>query len=240
MIHVRSLDKSFGYRFALRDINLDVGRGQSLALLGPNGAGKTTLVRILATLLKPSAGRIQINGLDAHDAGGEIRRHIGFLSHQSLLYGDLTVEENLQFYARLYGLASPETRITELLEVVGLSGRRNERARSLSRGMTQRLSLARALVHRPQLLLLDEPYTGLDRQAADTLTAMLHGMKQAVQTVVLTTHNLEQGLELSDTVAILDHGRLVFQAQTASMTVMDLTVAYRQSVGEKASPEVRW
>ncbi len=172
MIEVHNLTKAFGSKYALRGINLRVMPGESLVLFGPNGAGKTTLVRILSSLSRPSSGTVRIGGLDLATHADGIRRYLGVVSHAPLLYDSLSAAENLRFFAGLYGMSKPEARIAEMLERVGLAARRNDLVRTYSRGMVQRLAIARALLHDPELLLLDEPDTGLDPQAAE----MLHGL----------------------------------------------------------------
>ncbi len=147
--------------------------GEYVTLVGPNGAGKTTLLRILATLIRPTSGTVRIAGMDVARAGPEIRRYIGFLSHRTLLYEDLTAEQNLRFYARLYGIPDASARMDELLQRVGLADRRHDLVRTFSRGMQQRLAVARALIHCPSILLLDEPYTGLGPDAAGALQSLL-------------------------------------------------------------------
>jgi len=172
MIELHQLTKAFGSKVALRGIDLRVAAGESLVIFGPNGAGKTTLIRILSSLSRPTGGSVRIGGLDLRTHADGIRRHLGVVSHAPLLYDSLTAEENLRFFGRLYSLADPEPRITALLERVGLAGRRGDLVRTFSRGMIQRLAIARALLHDPAVLLLDEPDTGLDPQAAE----MLHGL----------------------------------------------------------------
>ena len=154
MIEIHELAKTFGARSALAGLSLKVEPGESVTLVGPNGAGKTTLLRILAMLTRPSAGAVRVAGLDLASAGDEVRRRVGFLSHHTLLYEDLTAEQNLRFYARMYDLGDPSLRIQELLERVGLSVRRSDLVRTFSRGMQQRLAVARTMLHRPRLLLL--------------------------------------------------------------------------------------
>jgi len=211
MIEVRRLVKSFGDHPVLRELDLEVAQGECLALVGPNGAGKTTLLRILVGLSKPSSGSVHVAGVDLADGANEIRRHIGFLSHQPLLYGDLSAAENLRFYGRMYDVVSLEERIALLLHQVGLAPRRHDLVRTYSRGMRQRLAIARALLHDPPVLLLDEPYTGLDLQAAEMLDATLREAGVDSRTVLLTTHNLEQGLEGSQRAAILVRGQITYQ-----------------------------
>jgi heme exporter protein A len=173
MIELRKLTKSFGSKYALRGVDLRVMPGESLVIFGPNGAGKSTLIRILSSLSRPTSGSVHIGGLDLATHADGIRRHLGVVSHAPLLYDSLTAEENLRFFAGLYGMSQPEPRITMLLGQVGLITRRGDLVRTFSRGMVQRLAIARALLHDPQVLLLDEPDTGLDPQAAEMLHDLL-------------------------------------------------------------------
>jgi heme exporter protein A len=247
MIEVRGLVKSFGSKVALEGVDLDVAEGEFLTLVGPNGAGKTTLIRILATLTKPTGGSVRVAGYDLTREGTEIRQRIGLASHETLLYGDLSAEENLRFYGRMYEVPELEERITALLQRVGLEHRRHDLVRTFSRGMQQRLSIARALLHDPTLLLLDEPYTGLDQQAMEVLREVLApplsppkpalgkveglgGMKGEARsrTVLMTTHNLEQGLELCDRVAILVNGHIVYQADKSQLDLASFRETYRR------------
>jgi len=219
MIRVRGLEKSFGDHWALRGVDLDVAEGECLALIGPNGAGKTTLLRILATLTKPSAGVVSVAGQDLNAGAIEIRRRVGFLSHQPLLYEDLTAHENLRFYGRMYDVRGLEERIAVLLLRVGLESNSQDLVRTFSRGMRQRLAIARALLHDPPVLLMDEPYTGLDQRAAETLDSVLRGAgtispataPATAPTIVLTTHDLERGLRISQRAALLVGGRIAYE-----------------------------
>lgn len=176
MIELRKLTKAFGSKYALRGVDLRVMPGESLVVFGPNGAGKTTLIRILSSLSRPTSGTVHIGGLNLATHADGIRRYLGVVSHAPLLYDSLTAEENLRFFAGLYAMADPEPRIDALLEQVGLANRRGDLVRTFSRGMVQRLAIARALLHDPAVLLLDEPDTGLDPQAAE----MLHGLLVAL------------------------------------------------------------
>jgi heme exporter protein A len=211
MIRTRGLAKFFGDHAALRGVDLDVGKGERLTLVGPNGAGKTTLLRILATLSTPTSGSVQIAGLDLRERDREVRRKIGFLSHQPLLYDDLSGEENLSFYGRMYDVPDLGERIHDMLQQVGLEHNRRDLVRTYSRGMKQRLAIARAFLHYPPLLLLDEPYTGLDLQAAEMLDAVLQDVGTDSRTIVLTTHDLERGLAVGQRMAVLVKGRIVYQ-----------------------------
>jgi heme exporter protein A len=213
MIEAREVTKSFGHRVALSDVNVHIGAGELVALVGPNGAGKTTLLRVLATLTRPTAGWVRIAGLDTARAGEDARRRIGFLSHHTLLYGDLTAEENLRFYARLYDLQDSPARIDESLARVGLQAQRRDPVRTFSRGMQQRLAVARATLHHPQVLLLDEPFNSLDAQATQMLTDLLTELADGDGAVLLTTHDLARALALGRRVIALDRGRIVHDAR---------------------------
>lgn len=209
MIRTEGLSKTFAAIRALDGVDLRVARGESVALFGPNGAGKTTLIRVLSLAVKPTAGLVRIAGLDPRTDNLAIRSEIGVISHQSYLYDDLTARQNLEFFAALYGVADPGARAAELLDLVELRSRADDAVGTFSRGMQQRVSFARSLVHDPQLLFLDEPFTGLDPHAAATLRRTLSRLREDGRTVVLTTHNLGQGLELSDRWAILHRGRIL-------------------------------
>jgi heme exporter protein A len=236
MIRVRKLVKSFGDHLVLRQVDLDVAQGECLSLVGPNGAGKTTLLRVLAALSKPSSGSVRVAG--AHPASGanEIRRRVGFLSHHPLLYGDLSGEENLRFYGRMYDVAGLEERIAGLLHQVGLTRRRQDLVRTYSRGMRQRLAIARALLHDPPVLLLDEPYTGLDLQAAEGLDAMLREASVGSRTVLLTTHNLEQGLRRSHRAAIMINGTVTYQMDKKDWSLDGFREEYDRQVAGISEP----
>ncbi len=237
MIQIQSLVKSFGHTYALRDVHLEVPKAEFLTIVGPNGAGKTTLLRILATLLKPTNGLVRIDGLDLASGSAEIRRRIGFVSHQSLIYGNLTVEENLRFYGRIYEVPALEERVEMLLHLVGLEARHRDPARALSRGMQQRLAIARAIIHQPSVMLLDEPYTGLDQQATEMLRQLLQTISAESRTVIMTTHNLERAVELCDRLAILARGRVVYEVENASLSLADLQQAYWQYVENRSTRE---
>lgn len=240
MIEVRNLTKSFGSKYALRGVSLRVMPGESLVLFGPNGAGKTTLIRILSSLSRPSSGSVHIGGLNLATHSDGIRRYLGVVSHAPLLYDSLTAEENLAFFARLYDLQQPAARIAARLEQVGLTGRRGDLVRTFSRGMLQRLAIARALLHDPEVLLLDEPDTGLDPQAAEMLHGLLAelsgrgpagGPGPTKRTIVTITHSIERGLALADRVIILAAGRIAFEADVRGMTPAEFRPLYDKYVG---------
>ena len=231
-IRTHKLTKSFGHQMALRGVDLSVDEGEFLTLFGPNGAGKTTLIRIVASLTRPTAGTVQVRGEDLGKAATSLRRHIGLISHNPLLYGDLTPDENLRFFARMYDLPGPATRIDAVLDQVGLTARRRDPVRTFSRGMVQRLAIARSILHDPEIMLLDEPYTGLDLQAADMLRSLLHGelartSAASNRTVILTTHNLEQGLEMCDRAAILHRGKVAWAGPRAGLDLPAMKQIYR-------------
>jgi heme exporter protein A len=209
-LEVCQLSKHFGRTVALQDINLAVNEGDTVALLGPNGAGKTTLMRVCATLFRPSHGSIHIFGRDARREGGNIRRRIGFLSHQTFLYPDLTAMENLVFYARLFRLDQPARRASSLLERMNLSGWAHTPVRALSRGAQQRCALARALLHEPDLLLLDEPFTGLDLAGVAILREILKGTTDSGATLLMSTHDLPRAFELCRSAVVLQRGRIAW------------------------------
>jgi heme exporter protein A len=206
-VAVSGLVRRFGERDALADVSFELGHGETLALLGPNGAGKTTLLRVLATLLLPHGGRVRVLDCELPRQADRLRARIGLLAHEPLLYRDLTGRENLVFYARLYSIPSPEPRIAELLEAVGMQRRADEPLRSLSRGMVQRLAVCRAVLHSPELLLLDEPWSHLDPEADAQVEALVGG--SSGRTRVLVTHDVERGLAEADVVLGLRAGRAV-------------------------------
>lgn len=227
-IAVHGVRVAFGATAVLRGIDLTVPWGARLALLGPNGAGKSTLLRAIATLSRPTAGTVRIAGLDAFADSAAVRRLIGVVAHQTYLYDELTALENLRFYAELYDLPDAAKQVDTILDRVGLTARRNVRAGSLSRGQQQRLTLARALLHDPPLLLLDEPDTGLDLAAFGLLEALLLDEER---TVVLTTHNMRQAARLCDRYAILSGGRIVREEAMRPDDGARLESVYTQSTG---------
>jgi heme exporter protein A len=229
MIQVRGLVKSFGSTVALRGVDLDVADGEFLTVVGPNGAGKTTLIRVLATLNRPTSGEVRIGGLDPARDEVAIRRQLGMVSHQPLLYGDLSAVENLAFYGRMYDVPDLSRRIKELLDQVGLAARGDDMVRTFSRGMQQRLAIARAILHDPPLLLMDEPFTGLDQQATDMLSRVLENVGAGgTRTAVMTSHDLERGLSLGDRLVILDRGQIVYQAHRDELDAERLRDTYQR------------
>jgi len=213
---------------ALRGIDLDIRPGEFATIVGPNGAGKTTLLRILATLSRPTHGHVSVAGHALPKGADEARRQIGLLSHQPLLYGDLTAEENLRFFGAMYDVPNLNARIDQLLDQVNLADRRRDRARTFSRGMQQRLAIARALLHDPAVLLLDEPFTGLDPQASDRLEQLLHTLNDGSRTVVMTIHDLERGWALCTRALVIARGKIVFEARTAELDAATFRSEYRR------------
>jgi heme exporter protein A len=232
VVETHRLSRRYGGLAALDGLDLLIGRGESVLLVGPNGAGKSTLLRTLAMLLRPSDGRLRLFGADPSVSDrAALRRRVGLLSHQTFLYDHLTAQENLAFYARLYGLPPREGALRDALREVGLDDRRRDLVRALSRGMQQRLAIARAFLHRPELLLLDEPFTGLDRQGADRLQAMLRDRIRGGVTGVLATHDFPSALPLATRVVILEEGRAVVDRAAAGLDVPALEEAYHRATG---------
>ncbi len=208
LLRVAGLRRGFGSRPVLEDVSFELAAGGAIAVFGPNGAGKTTLLRVLAGSLRPTAGAVFLDGRSQEDLGRDWYRRIGVVSHKSFLYRRLTVQENLTFYSRMFGLSDSSGRVAERLEVAGLSDRAGQPVSELSRGLEQRLAIARALLHDPDLLLLDEPFAGLDSAAAARLATTLGKLRDAHRAVVLVTHDLRQGKALADQAFVLVDGRL--------------------------------
>lgn len=233
MIEVEKLTKTFGLNPVLRGLALSVPRGQFLTLLGPNGSGKTTLLRILSGLARPTSGTVRIGGWELPGEAQFVRRQLGVVSHLPLLYDTLTAEENLLFFARLYDLPAPERRdrVMAMLQRVGLHRRARDVVATFSRGMVQRLAIARAILHDPAVLLLDEPYTGLDQDAAGLLDTLLREVAVAGRTVIMTTHDLRRGHALADRIAILSRGTIALDALTATIDADALPALYADVTG---------
>lgn len=226
MIDVRGVEQSYAGKPVLRGVNLQVAAGEFVALFGANGAGKTTLLRILATLARPARGRVVLGGFDLAIDPQALRAVVGFVGHHTMLYPELTAFENLQFYASLYGVEPARSRCDALLEQVGLQRQRAERVRYFSRGMQQRLAIARAILHSPRVLLLDEPHSGLDQIAAAQLDALLQAEAAAGRSVLLVTHDLQRGVALADRVLGLDRGRVVLERAAGAVSATELAALY--------------
>ncbi len=210
------------------DLNLD--QGTFLTILGPNGAGKTTLLKILSGLVPPTSGVVEFNGRNLHEDSIQVRSRIGVISHRPFLYESLSAWENLYFYGRMYDVGDLDRRIPEILGQVGLELFAREPVGNFSRGMVQRLSIARAIIHDPEALFLDEPFTGLDQQATEILSSVLGRFKTRSRTVVMVTHNFEQALALSDLVMILNRGRMVYLGPVQELDLTLLKELYRRAV----------
>jgi len=230
MIKIRKLVKTFGHRVVLRSVDLTINEGDFVTLLGANGAGKTTLLHLVANLSKPTAGDIFINGYRLADAANQLRRFIGLVSHKTLLYDDLSANQNLHFYARMYDVPEATERIETVLNQVGLWGRQNDPVRTYSRGMQQRLAIARAILHNPPILLLDEPDTGLDQHAADMLGSLLSAVGVSQRTILMTTHNWERGLSMGNRITILGKGKIVYDVRRQDVSVDELREQYNRHV----------
>lgn len=230
MIRIHKLVKRFGSKTVLRGIDFEVLQGEFVALLGPNGAGKTTFLRILASLSRPTLGAVQIAGYFLPDQAAAVRARLGVVTHMPLLYGDLTAEENLRFYGRMYGVMELNTRIDEVLEVVGLAVRRHDLVRTFSRGMQQRLAIGRAILHDPDIMLFDEPHTGLDQDACDMLDGLLQNVAGRGRTVIITSHDLARVENLATRFDVLSRGVIAASSRRDDLGKNNLLDFYRQSL----------
>jgi len=232
MITVKKLVKRFGLKTVLRGLDFEVQPGEFVALLGPNGAGKTTFLRVLASLSRPSLGSVKVAGYKLPDEASAVRARLGVVSHLPLLYGDLTAEENLRFYGRMYNISNIEPRITEVLEMVGLEKRRRDLVRTYSRGMQQRLAIGRAVLHDPDVVLFDEPYTGLDQDASSMLDDVLKTVAAKGRTVVMTSHDLARAEELATRFDILSRGIITASAKRDGFSNGNLLSFYKEALAE--------
>ena len=226
-IECKDLTKRFGDFKALKNINLSVDKNRILAILGHNGAGKSTLIRVLSTIMSPTEGKVFIDGKELKEDDTLLRSKIGLLSHNSYLYSNLSAKENLKFYSNLYNLKDPDKRIDEILKKVNLYDRRNDRVGTYSRGMTQRLSLARALLHQPSILLLDEPETGLDRDSMELLWEIVR-TDDTERTVIFTSHNFQSTVKICDEFIIMKKGSVVHRQDNNGITESDLEKIYSE------------
>ena len=235
VLEAAGLVRDYGAVTAVREVDLSLGAGEFLTIFGPNGAGKTSLLGMLGGAMRPTRGEVRILGERLEYADPRWRRHVGIVSHRGFLYAWRTVEENLRFYGRLFGLPDLDRRIPERLDMVGLGNRARFQVRQLSHGMKQRLSLARALLHDPSVVLLDEPYTGLDPSAAAVLRGVLTELRDGQRTVVMVTHNLKEGLELATRVAIQVAGRLRWEGSVETHARADFEHHYHAVVEGEAA-----
>ena len=227
VIRAAALVKRIDERAILRDVTLAVEAGEYVVVLGANGSGKSTLLKILATLLAPTAGRLELFGEVAGPRAAHLRRRIGLIAHDSMLYRDLTARENLEFFGRLYRLPDAASRATQMLDRVGLSQRSEDPVRTFSRGMVQRVSIARALLHQPDLILADEPFAGLDDPSTEALEQLFEQVHDAGKTVVMVNHDLEQSLRIAGRAVVLRGGRVVVDQPTHRLYSRELRAEVR-------------
>ncbi len=239
MIEVTHLIKRYGPKTVLKNLDFKVQQGEFVAILGPNGAGKTTFLRILASLTRQTLGEVHIAGYSLPHQAAAVRRKLGVVSHLPLLYGDLSAQENLSFYGRMYGVPLLDQRISEVLELVGLSLRRRDLVRTFSRGMQQRLAIGRAVLHDPEVMLFDEPHTGLDQDACEMLDGVLRQVAQRQRTVVMTSHDLVRVGELASRFDVLNRGCIQTSAQRDSLPQDGLLTFYRLALEASSTNNLR-
>jgi len=230
VIEVRNLVKRFSGKTVLRGLNFDVQPGEFVALLGPNGAGKTTFLRILASLSQPTLGHVRVAGYSLPRESAAVRMRLGVLSHMPLLYGDLTAQENLLFFGRMYGVKELARRIDEVLVMTGLSARRDDLVRTFSRGMQQRLAIGRAVLHDPEVMLFDEPYTGLDQDASLMLDKLLQTVAAQGRTIVMTSHDLARAEDLATRFDILSRGTIAASTSRKQLGRSNLLAFYKKTL----------
>ena len=237
VIEVKKLVKRFGLKPILKGLEFSAEAGEFIGLLGPNGAGKTTFLRILASLSRPTLGYVRVAGFTLPQQAAAVRRRLGVLSHQTMLYNELTGEENLRFYGKMYNIPNPDQRILEVLDLVNLTNRRGDIVRTYSRGMQQRLAIARAVIHDPEILLLDEPYTGLDQDASAMLDTVLKQIAGQGRTVVMTSHDLARAAALGTRFDVLSRGKIIASAKQEEIPTDGLLAFYRKSIQEPGKTE---
>jgi len=233
-IEAKGLYKKFGYKTALRNVDIFLKETDSLALFGPNGAGKSTLIQVLCSLLQPTSGSVRIAGYDAQRDREALHQIIGLIGHQTFLYPQLTAFENLKFYGAMYGVTRLGERIAEVLNLVGLSDRTHDVVQGFSRGMQQRLSIGRAIIHDPAIMFLDEPFTGLDQQGSEDFMKLISQFREGGKTVIMASHHLHLGIELCDRAAILKSGKIVCLQDIARISKNDFERIYLQHIGDNA------
>jgi len=229
VVEVAELTRSFGARRALAGVTFALAPGECLALFGPNGAGKTTLLRVLAGLLRPTSGIARVSGVQL-PGGAPARSRVGLISHHTMLYEALSPRENVAFAAGLYGIHDAGPRVDNVLRRMSMLDRAEAPVRSLSRGMQQRVSIARAMVHDPQLVLADEPYSGLDDSGARALTALLSELRSAGTAIIVVTHNLVEGLSLATHAAVMQHGRFIRYDAVERIDAVTYSTTYREAL----------
>jgi heme exporter protein A len=229
IVEVAELTREFGPTKAVAGVTFSLGPGDCLALFGPNGAGKTTLLRLLAGLLKPTSGSARVSGIPL--PGGPLARsRVGLISHHTMLYEALSARENVSFSARLYGIRDAGARVEDSLRRMSMLERADTSVRSLSRGMQQRVSIARAMVHSPQLVLADEPYSGLDESGARALTAVLQELRSAGAAIIVVTHNLVEGIALATHAAVMQRGKFVRYDAASRIDARSYAATYREAL----------
>ncbi|UCG69848.1 MAG: heme ABC exporter ATP-binding protein CcmA [Thermoplasmata archaeon] len=233
MITVKKLNKRFGRKSVINELDLEVEEGEFLVMFGPNGAGKTTLIKILSTLSRPLSGSVEINGYNISEESLEVRNNIGVLSHNPFLYDDLTLKENLTFYSRMFQLKKDEDKIKFLAHEVGLFHRLNDRVGQFSRGMKQRAAVARAILHDPPVLLLDEPFTGLDYKAWGILMDILKKFHGKGKTILLITHNVELGHKIGERLTVLVNGKIALDRKKTDIGLEDFKEEYHNLMGNQ-------
>ncbi|HET6760673.1 MAG TPA: heme ABC exporter ATP-binding protein CcmA [Gemmatimonadaceae bacterium] len=229
IVEVGELARAFGSRKAVAGVSFSLAPGDCLAVFGPNGAGKTTLLRLLAGLLKPSSGSARLAGIPL-PGGTRARSRVGLISHHTMLYEALSARENVSFAARLYGIRDPATRVDDSLRRMSMLERADAPVRLLSRGMQQRVSIARAMVHSPQVVLADEPYSGLDESGARALTVLLQELRASGTAIIIVTHNLAEGLSLATHAAVMQRGRFVRYDASERIDPASYAATYRETV----------
>lgn len=231
LISLKQAVKTYGYLQALKKVDLDIFQGKFVTIFGPNGAGKSTLLKVLSMQSRLSSGEFLYKGISYKKLSDDFRKHFGIISHQLFLYGNLSAIENLKFYGSLYGIKNPEKKGEELLKQFNIYKQKDDLVRTFSRGMLQRVSIARALIHNPDIIFLDEPYTGLDSFAAEKLSDILKEQLTNNKTIIMVTHNIETGLSLADTVVIMNKGRIVYNQQKSSLDTISFQDIYLQHAG---------
>lgn len=234
MIQVKKLVKRFGLKTVLKGMDFSVESGEFVALIGPNGAGKSTFLRILSSLTSPSIGAVSVAGYQLPKQAAEVRQRLGVVSHQPLLYADLTATENLKFYGKMYNIPNMDARIAEVLEMVGLTRRKDDLVRTYSRGMQQRLAIGRAVIHDPDVILFDEPYTGLDQDASAMLDGVLRTVAAKGRTVVMTSHDLARTEDLATRFDVLSRGKIAASATRQDFGKGNLLSFYKDIITQGA------
>ena len=232
MIHVNKLVKRFGLKTVIKGMDFSVNEGEFVALLGPNGAGKSTFLRILSSLTRPSMGAVSVAGFELPKEAAAVRQRLGVVSHQPLLYADLTAIENLKFYGKMYNLSKLDARIDEVLEMIGLAKRGDDLVRTYSRGMQQRLAIGRAVIHDPDVMLFDEPYTGLDQDASAMLDEVLRTVATRGRTVVMTSHDLARAEDLASRFDVLSRGKIAASATKEDFGAGNLLNFYKDVIAQ--------